>query len=701
MPHPYALRTVQLLVPVSLLLGLWACKSDPNAGDPARRDTDGDALPDVQEDRNQNGTVDPGETDPQSGDTDGDGIPDEGEVSTLACSRVNDRPFQVYDAPGADSMILVDAAVSLHETLRTPDNKAPGLSMADADRDVAAVLVGKRPADGVATPSAQRDHERRSVLDRIGAIVDQRTRAFTTVEGFAAEQAIFVLRLGQPADARSFTSNLAQAMLGGVQLTGVLPAAGAAGEEVTLQLLTIFRSPTHVVLVAAAAMSATPSSDQLIRLEELTDGTNVARHKAFTRHVCDQFVADKQSKADILWVVDDSGSMEDDQTAVGAAADAMSEVLQSADVDFRLAVTRTDADNRSSNRRGRLLGSGWTRDLSEFQDTIVVGANGGWEPGLETGLLAIDNSLPRTAPGQDDPAKLRGDAALVVIHLSDERDQDVECAACGSCDAHESEQFFCTGGGGQGVIDRYIAEYNSRSAVTFALVGDLPLGCQQMSTRDDFEPGQGYVEVANATGGQFGSLCGDMRQNVEAVARVAIGVSSAFELSHTPASATLRVAVGPPGRGAVVPRSRENGFDYDPVTNKIVFYGSARPAENDEIVVGYRRWDWANNPASPADPCDSCPGQSSCNPEADVVLCEQVCGDVVCEPALACLPESATCGDPNDVPPTPSDPCNGECTGDMVCNPVAGDCVVPCEQTGCSNGQVCSAVTHLCQVPNF
>jgi hypothetical protein len=41
---------------------------------PALKDTDGDGIPDGDEDANRNGVVDPGETDPGNADTDGDGI---------------------------------------------------------------------------------------------------------------------------------------------------------------------------------------------------------------------------------------------------------------------------------------------------------------------------------------------------------------------------------------------------------------------------------------------------------------------------------------------------------------------------------------------------------------------------------------------------------------------------------------------------
>lgn len=721
--HP-PLRSAARAVAFALLLGLPLAACSKSEELPIeQRDGDNDAIPDLSEDRNQNGVVDPGETDPTAVDTDLDGVPDEVEVSTLACSKVNDRPFEVYDVPGADSMVLVDARVRERSTLRTLDNRAPGAALVDPELDVASVIVSKQPAPGVASPSAQRDFEKRNVISQIGRIMGERTRALTTVQGFAAEEASFTIQTNTDQSARAVASLLATNFLNGVQLTGLPQPGGVAGRAMVINLLTIYRSQNRVVLVAAVALGSPPTDDQLIRLEELTDGTNVARHGSFTRHVCDPFEAKELSALDIIWVVDDSGSMEDDQQAVRDAANAMADVLGSGGVDFRLGVTRTRAQDQSARNRGQLEGSGFTADLNQFKRTIVVGAEGGWEPGLETGIRAYDLLLPKTPEtAAPDPRKLREGAATVVVHLSDERDQIVECAACGGCPPGENEprgvsrQEFCTDPSAQSVIDRFIGQYAQRSIVSFAIVGDLPNGCQQTTTRDDFEPGQGYVEVANATGGHFGSLCGDMRQNVADIARAATGIVSAYELSHSPASASIRVALGPPAQGRPIPRSRTNGFDYDPVGNRVIFYGDARPRKGDEIVIGYRRWDWANNPSSPTNPdnpaspvypngpadgCHLCEAFTSCDPELDTVLCVPVCGEVVCAPGLACLPDSATCGDPSEVPQTPTDACGGSCDAGLVCNASTGGCVLPCEQTGCRNGQICSGITHLCQVPNF
>jgi hypothetical protein len=694
----------RLRLPAALaVVGLWlagpACSGGSPQG-PAQVDADADQLPDDTEDRNGNGQVDPGETDPGREDTDGDGIPDGAEVSTLVCAPGYDRPFEVLDVPGADAEVLVDAQVSIRTLLRTRDDRNPGAALMDPGLQVAAVIVD-RTVNNASDPAAPRNALLSGAFRELGRPGSARVRTFTTTQGFRAEQARFPFRADRALSAPALLNALASATLGGVMLQDTLPEQGTEAQDFTMSVLTVVRGPSQVVFLFAASPGEVISDAARIRLEELTDGTNVARRGSFTRHVCDPFVAEAKALADILWVVDDSGSMEDDQMAVQSAADAMAEVLESAQVDFRLGVARMFANRQPGDpRRGRLEGAGFTRDLAQFRRDVVVGADGGWEPGLQTGLDALGQALPRTGPDEaPDPQRLRADAAAIVIHLSDERDQHVECAACGACDAAEGEPRSCARPEGQEVIDRFVAEHRALGAVTFALVGDLPNGCNQGTGRDDFEPGQGYVEVAAATGGQFGSLCGDMRQNLQDVARVATGVSSIYTLSAIPASATLKVAIGPPGRGRVVPRSGDNGFDYDPVQNTIVFFGDARPAEGEEVVVGYRRWDWADNPGRPdpgggGEPCDVCEDGSWCDPEADRSMCESPCGEVDCEGELVCIPDTARCGEPSDLPT--QTPC-GECDPGTVCNPGTLQCVPPCEDTGCDAGEICNGTTHLCQ----
>ncbi len=65
-------------------------KSAQNPTDPTNPDTDGDGVPDGQEDSNQNGKVDKDETDPTQKDTDKDGTPDSAEPQHAAGQQGGD-----------------------------------------------------------------------------------------------------------------------------------------------------------------------------------------------------------------------------------------------------------------------------------------------------------------------------------------------------------------------------------------------------------------------------------------------------------------------------------------------------------------------------------------------------------------------------------------------------------------------------------
>jgi hypothetical protein len=88
------------------------------------------------------------------------------------------------------------------------------------------------------------------------------------------------------------------------------------------------------------------------------------------------------------------------------------------------------------------------------------------------------------------------------------------------------------------------------------------------------------IPIATATDAEVGAA---FTRIVDAVA----GGSSQYVLRRTPITSTLLVRV----RNADVPRSRVNGFDYDPASHAIVYYGRTyRPAAGDTVYVSYRAW---------------------------------------------------------------------------------------------------------------
>lgn len=183
-----------------------------------------------------------------------------------------------------------------------------------------------------------------------------------------------------------------------------------------------------------------------------------------TKEVKKSFAAVKPLPVDVLFVVDNSGSMEEEQANLARNFEAFISALSSSQGnDYRLAVVTTDIDSRgldgpeigglmqasfadtapfqilrsdtSSCRpiaglkhgcfRGsgaRVITSAMARQdqIDAFRSAVSVGTCGS---GMEQGLEAMKLALTRTAadcPGQ--PPFLREDANLVVVFVSDEED---------------------------------------------------------------------------------------------------------------------------------------------------------------------------------------------------------------------------------------------------------------------------------------
>jgi hypothetical protein len=74
---------------------------------------------------------------------------------------------------------------------------------------------------------------------------------------------------------------------------------------------------------------------------------------------------------------------------------------------------------------------------------------------------------------------------------------------------------------------------------------------------------------------------------MDRIANDIIGASSPIVLQRSPITSTIKVTV----RGADVPRSRSDGFDYNQASRSIVFYGNTyRPNIGDIVYVSYRVW---------------------------------------------------------------------------------------------------------------
>ena len=132
-----------------------------------------------------------------------------------------------------------------------------------------------------------------------------------------------------------------------------------------------------------------------------------------------QQVANKE--VDVLFVIDDSCSMEENQREVAANFDEFIDAADERQVDFRLGITTTDTTQDPGLLVGPVI-SRATRNFKEvFRQQAAVGIFGS---GIETGLDAMQAALDEADRGTPFNADLlRETAALVVIIVSDEDDQ--------------------------------------------------------------------------------------------------------------------------------------------------------------------------------------------------------------------------------------------------------------------------------------
>ena len=182
---------------------------------------------------------------------------------------------------------------------------------------------------------------------------------------------------------------------------------------------------TRVLLLTAFAAMLGCSEIELIELPDIPPTTHV-----------DTFFQEREDYADILLVVDNSCSMQDEQDELAANFESFVEFIDVAQTDYHIGVTTTDTDTAIEgygDLAGRLRGEPHfiTRDTPNgaevFRDAVRVGIGGsGFERGFEAARRALsDERLEGTNEGF-----YREGALLTLIFVSDEDDQSIAGPIC-------------------------------------------------------------------------------------------------------------------------------------------------------------------------------------------------------------------------------------------------------------------------------
>jgi hypothetical protein len=301
----------------------------------------------------------------------------------------------------------------------------------------------------------------------------------------------------------------------------------------------------------------------------------------------DPFVQQSHQKVDVLFVVDNSGSMMDEQQNLGANFAAFLRPAFPRGVDYHVAVTTTGLETSSGgwalcpggaeggengrffpvdNASPRIITPATPAAESVFVHNTNVGVCHWNEQGLEAMYRALSEPLvnseddPRTPRSLDGNAGfLREDARLAIVVVTDEEDFSPQPVA-----AYETFLLGLKGG--------------DRSKVIFsAVAGPSDLSsCPSASSS-----GSRYIQLAQATGGVVESICTpNWAASLERIAEGAFGTNTTFPLSERP-SDTSRILVRVNGMEV------KTGWTYNPATNMVHFEKAAAPAPGDAVQVTY------------------------------------------------------------------------------------------------------------------
>ncbi len=268
--------------------------------------------------------------------------------------------------------------------------------------------------------------------------------------------------------------------------------------------------------------------------------------------------SDRGAELDILWVIDDSASMAEEQETLIERSAAFATPLAAAELPFRLAITTTSG---TGALLAEPIGDQTENIEDEFRDALSLAGVAGEreEAGFASAILAADHRSNEYA---------RADADLELIVYSDEDDHS----------GIDPADF----------VSELEATRDGRAVVVSAVVGDLPTGCASAAGAAD--PGEAYVEAQEATGGARESICSaDTEGMLERLANEVLGLQTKFVLSALPLLSTMEVRVD----AVAIPRRDTDGWRYDGGDNSIVFDGWAIPRPGAAIEAFY--YDYTGN----------------------------------------------------------------------------------------------------------
>jgi len=285
----------------------------------------------------------------------------------------------------------------------------------------------------------------------------------------------------------------------------------------------------------------------------------------------DEFEQVGRPEVDILFVIDDSGTMSQEQQLLGENFDAFIQFAEAQSLDYHIAVTateRNDTDGRffplgqpASDRVVTPQTQPSPRQV--FLQNAAVGASGGSEVVLD----AAYNALTPPLINGHNAGFLRRDAVLSIIGVTDEREQ-----------SQRSVDFFLN-------FFLSIKGFRNSQLFSFSSISGGETGCSGPGSSAQAAPR--LVEIANRSGGVEESICTqDWSRTLEDLSLKAFGQKSRFFLTNQPVIPTIEVLVD----DQRLPASEASGqvnWTYDFSTNSVNFLPLSVPGVGSSVRIEY------------------------------------------------------------------------------------------------------------------
>lgn len=280
------------------------------------------------------------------------------------------------------------------------------------------------------------------------------------------------------------------------------------------------------------------------------------------------------NKVDILWVVDNSSSMQKHQERLNQEVPKFVEKLKTLKLDFQMGVVTTSVGYAGASG-GQLIGTpkilnAKTKNLEVLLTQRVLAGEDG--SNLEQGLNSMKTVLSPSYLTGEGAGFLRSEALLVIIALSDEDDFSVT-------DRATSFNTFSN------FLDTIKPDHeDGTKSWIMNFIGVLSMTSQCRAYNDYSSVGEKYLDLVNYSGGVQSSICTDSLTTAVSNVRARITqILTDFKLSAYPQLDTLVVKLN----GQDVPQDSTNGWSYHVQGNFIRFNGTSVPGAYDAISVNF------------------------------------------------------------------------------------------------------------------